>query len=761
MLDLYTAHIPIVGHLPVERYHPLPACGKIPEYDGAARNALTVPQNWETLRNVESDNGSFDAAIRAHDEGIEACGLDIWIGAEPTFTNRRSESPEWLTDALGETKQTYACHIIERLRDSHPGSIILRTLGRQYAGEVQPRWNLGLYQRRDERVLSDGLPTDPLGTSCPCEAERMTAFWQSLTGALDRDGRAATGFRVDGEMGLRVLFRCDGQQPAADPATDPRLGRASLHSRPIPPDGTVDDLAAEGLYLVALGCAPTGPGDSLQPCIELPGFPEVASFMAFLRCVAQAATASGLGKLVWRGFPPPVDETVAWTTLTPDPAVVEINAAPAASTTGFLGLSRTLFAVAEAEGLAPYRLQYNGVISESGGGGQFTLGGPSPGHSPFFLAPRLMANLVVYLNHHPALSYWFAPMYIGSFSQSPRADENVLESFSELQVALRQLAATPAPEAEFIWRSLSPFLVDTSGNAHRSEANIEKLWNPDLPGRGCLGLVEFRAFRMAMDAESATAIAAMLRALAAMLSRQVEYQPLIEWGSRLHDRFSLPFYLRQDLRAVFCDLEAAGLGLGTPITDRLTADDWRHIGHAEFAGCRLDVDRAIEFWPLLGDAATQQGGSRLVDASTTRLQLTLRFCDNHGPGLDGWQLLANHYRVPLRREQDESGALFIRGLRYRAFVPWTGLHPGIGAQGPIVLILLPPAAELGLRVTLHDWQPQGKAYDGLPDTIDEAQRRIRERFVVEEIAVADTPDAITPPDDALSDYCLDLRRIWA
>jgi len=708
---------------------------------------------------VESDNGTFDAAIRAHDEAIAACGLDVWIGAEPTFTNRRSESREWLTDALGETKQTYACHIIERLRGSYPGSMILRTLGRQYAEEAQPRWSLGLYQRRDARVLADGLPTDPLGVSCPCDAERMIAFWKSLTGALGRDGWAATGFRIDGDMGLRVLFRCNGEQPATDPATDPRLGRASLHTRAIPLSGIVDDLAAEGLYLVSIGCAPTGPGDSRQPCIELPEFSQVATFMAFLQRLAQAARETGLSELVWRGFPPPVDETVAWTTLTPDPAVVEINEAPAASTTKFLEMSRELFAVAEAEGLAPYRLQYNGVISESGGGGQFTLGGPSPACSPFFVAPRLMARLVVYLNLHPALSYWFAPIYIGSFSQSPRADENVLESFSELQVALRQLAATAAPEPEFIWRSLSPFLVDTSGNAHRSEVNIEKLWNPYLPGRGCLGLVEFRAFRMAMDAESATAIAAMLRALAAMLSRQAEIQPLIEWGSRLHDCFSLPFYLQQDLRTVFSDLEAAGLGLGAPIIDRLTKDDWRHIGHAEFSGSRLDVDQAIEFWPLLGDAATQQGGSRLVDASTTRLQLALRPCGNRDSDLDGWQLLAGRYRIPLRREQDESGTVFIMGLRYRAFVPWTGLHPGIGAQGPIVLTLLPPGAKHGLRVTLHDWQPQGNPYDGLPDSIEEAQRRIRERFVVEEIEVSAAPDAVTPPAAALSDYCFDLRRI--
>ena len=210
---------------------------------------------------------------------------------------------------------------------------------------------------------------------------------------------------------------------------------------------------------------------------------------------------------------------MAWLTLTPDPAVLEINEAPAASISGFLDMNRRLFDVVQSSGLAPYRLNYNGDIAESGGGGQFTLGGPSVEHSPFFVAPQLLSRLIVYLNHHPSLSYWFAPVYVGSYSQSPRTDENVRETFSELQVALQHLAATAAPTPEFIWRSLSPFLVDTSGNAHRSEINIEKLWNPYLPGRGCLGLVEFRAFRMAMDAESAAAIAAMLRALAVMPGR--------------------------------------------------------------------------------------------------------------------------------------------------------------------------------------------------------------------------------------------------
>ena len=712
---------------------------------------------------MESDNNSFDAAIFAHDKAVAASGIDVWIGAEPTFTNRQSESSEWLSEALGNTKQAYACRIIKELRGRYPGSIILRTLGRQYADEPQPRWSLGLYRRRDGRSLAESLPVDPLSEACACEEQDLIAFWQSLANQLNRNDRTVTSFQVDADqvdekMGLRILFTADAQSISVDPTEEPRLLRAPVQSQAIPPEGLEDDLAADGLYLISIGYATSGPQDSLQPCIELPGFADVELFKDFVHSVAIAAAEAGLTGLVWRGFPPPVDANVAWMTLTPDPAVLEVNEAPAASVTVFLDMSRMLFEVVQSCGLAPYRLNYNGDISESGGGGQFTLGGPSAEQSPFFVSPHLLLRLIVYLNDHPSLSYWFAPVYVGSFSQSPRTDENVQESFSELQVALQHLATTDVPTPEFIWRSLSPFLVDTSGNAHRSEINIEKLWNPYLPGRGCLGLVEFRAFRMSMDAESAASIAAMLRALVVMLARQEAHHDLIEWGSRLHDRFSLPFYLLQDLDTVFADLQRAGLGLGEPITRRLRADNWRHVGDAELAGCRLDVDLAIEFWPLLGDSAEYSGGSRLVDASTRRLQLTLRSCAEKNTDFDGWRLLAGNYNVPLRSEQDETGAVLISGLRYRAFVPCAGLHPGLGAQTPIVLYLLPPGGGNGLRCTLHDWQPEGNPYEGLPDNLNEARRRIAERFVVEVITPNQAPEVFDPPNEAVSDYCLDLRR---
>ncbi|MEJ2308470.1 MAG: transglutaminase family protein [Gammaproteobacteria bacterium] len=699
----------------------------------------------------------FDDAVLAHDQALADTGIEVWIGAEPTFTLRSSESPEWLNEALGEVKQEYARRILRRLQRHYPGSLVLRTVGRQYRDEERPRWSLGLYRRRDGAPLADPLPTDPLGENASCQQQQVEDFWRHLAAVLDRHGWCCNAFRTAGKMGLRVLFRLDGDHPQADPQQDPRLARPSLHDHAIPLSGAEDELASEGLYLLSAGCLAVSAEDDLAPCIELPAMPDVAGFLELIRLVSQAAAMAGLRQLVWQGHPPPVDRTVAWSTLTPDPAVVEINAAPATRTREFLDASRILYEAADVEGLSAYRLHYNGDLSDSGGGGQFTLGGPTPGQSPFFEQPLLLPRMIRYFIRHPALSYWFAPSYVGSFSQSPRPDENVRESFSELAVALQQLSGTAEPE--YIWRSLSPFLVDTSGNAHRSELNIEKLWNPYQPGRGCLGLVECRAFSMPPDAERAAAIAALLRAIVAMLSREDSAPELVNWSSELHDRFALPFYLRQDLEQVLEDLASAGFGLGKPIVQQLLDDARRHIGHTEAGGCRLEVDHAIEFWPLLGDAASQEGvSSRLVDASTRRIQLSLRPANDDPGDLQEWQLSAGGYRLPMRTEQDERGVLLVAGLRYRSFVPWIGLHPGIGQQSPVVLTLVPPGNGYALRVTLHEWQPQAEPYDGLPATLEEAENRREERFVVEHIPAGSVPQMTEPPEEAITEHCLDLRR---
>lgn len=705
---------------------------------------------------------AFEQAIRAHDRLLERHDLAIWVGAEPTFTDRRSEAPEWLSEALGPRKERHARQMLAEYLKRAPGSAVLRTLGRQYPQEDRPRWNLGLYQRRDGQPAWSG-PADPLlePEPLPLPEGALEEFWERLAQRLGTRGWTALLFTVESYPNLRVAFRRDRLPLLANPAREPRLARPSLYGQPISPRGPRDELAEQGTFLVGIGWP--GPDRDLglvaAPCVELPACGETVLFLSLLEAVGEAANAARLPGLILTGFPPPVDATVAWTALTPDPAVVEINLAPSPDVAGFLKAARIGFAAAAAAGLSPYRLHYNGQLSDSGGGGQLTLGGPSPDRSPFLSHPGLLPGLIGYFNRHPALSYYFAGDFVGNSSQAPRPDERATDIFEELALALDLLVRQRNPTPDSLWQSLSPFLADPAGNPHRSEINIEKLWNPALPGRGQRGLVEFRAFRMPPTPERLAARAALLRAVAARLILKPVTPELAYWGRELHDRFALPFYLRADLWDVLDDLASAGLGLGQPLIAELLDDSHPVLGEVEFGDCRLQVRRALEFWPLLGDAVSQEHGhSRLVDASTARLEINLRARPGADPAAPAdWRLAANGYRLPLRREDELGGETWLCGLRYRRFKPWTGLHPTLGAQGPIELMLGHPRQPGALRITLHEWKPQGGGYDGLPADLAEAAARRAERFVVERLDAAPAMPPLEPPRRALTPYCLDLR----
>ncbi len=709
---------------------------------------------------------AFDQAIRSHDELIKRRDLAIWIGAEPTFTDRASEAPEWLHSALGSTKEARARHMLAQALEHMPGAAILRTLGRQYSKEDRPRWNLGLYRRRDGQAVWSG-PPDPLqgGVPTALPAGPLEDFWEQLAQRLGALGWPALLFAVETYPGLRIVFRRDRLPLLANPERDPRLARPSLHGRPIPPQGPRDELAEQGTFLLGIGWP--GPAQDLEavaaPCVELPACPDVEMFQRLLAAIGAAANAAGLPGLILTGFSPPVDASVAWTTLTPDPAVVETNMAPAADVATFLDETRAWFAAAASAGLAPYRLHYNGQITDSGGGGQLTLGGPDPDRSPFLSQPQLLPALLGYFNRHPALSFYFACDFVGSSSQAPRPDERTTDIFEEMALALALLKRQRNPTPELLWQSLSPFLADPAGNPHRAEINIEKLWNPYLPGRGQLGLVEFRAFRMPPTPERLATLAALLRAIAAMLAQTPDYPEPVYWGRKLHDRFALPYYLRADLWDVLDELARAGLGLGQPLIAELVDDSYHGLADAAFGGCRLTIRRGLEFWPLLGDALTQEHGhSRLVDASSARLEISLR-ADPAATGqqenLAGWRLTVNGYRLPLRREDEMDGETWLCGLRYRRFKPWTGLHPTLEAQGPIKLLLSHPRQPGALRLTVHEWRPQGGGYDGLPRDLEEAAFRRAERFVTERLETAPTTPPLEPPPAALTPYTLDLRHL--
>jgi uncharacterized protein (DUF2126 family) len=701
----------------------------------------------------------FEAAIRRHDALIEAAGLCIWHGSEPTFTDRRSETPEWLYAAGGAIKPTKAGEMARRLCADFAPSLLLRSVGRQYPSEDAPRWCFGLLGRRDHAPLWSG-PLDPLLGGGASPASALSRFRQALIERLEASGWAALAYDSPVSPRSRVVFRRDGET-LPNPEQEPDLHKPSPHEEKTPDSGLADVLARAGIFVLSVGFEPATerPDETGVARVELPEFSTPKAFAAFLEVLEAAAQEAGLQGMILAGYPPPIDASLIWHTLTPDPAVVEVNMAPAAVLSECLDWLRKIHAAAARVGLTPYRFQYNGDVADSGGGGHITFGGPSPEASPFLLHPHLLPNLIRYCNRHPALSYFFTPSCVGASSQSPRTDETSREAFEELQLSLDLLARRSELSPTELWASLSPFLRDSAGNSHRCEINVEKLWNAGLPSRGQLGLVEMRAFLMAHDPEAQAARIALIRSLLGLLSAEADIGVLTDWGNALHDRFALPFFLKRDLREIFRELRERGFGLAPILESRLIDDDHRVIGRLSLGDCALTVTRALEFWPLVGDSASQEAGSsRLIDSSTNRLEILLRPNPCSSADIDAWRLAVAGRLVPFGRAEDADGSARVVGVRYRAFKPGRGLHPTLGVQAPVPCVLCDERGGRAWRVAIHEWKPAGGGYAGLPaDWADSVERR-RERLAREEIPLA-AFRAEAPPEGACTEWCLDLRRL--
>jgi uncharacterized protein (DUF2126 family) len=424
---------------------------------------------------------------------------------------------------------------------------------------------------------------------------------------------------------------------------------------------------------------------------------------------------------------PPPSELAGdrWLSITPDPGVVEVNMAPCASSTAFAAHAGDVWTVARAVGLSPVRHRFNGDVADSGGGGQLTLGGATPQSSPFVRYPHVLPALIRYVHNHPSLSYWFASECVGSASQGPRPDEGTRERFDELAIALEHLehladAGELAPEQ--LWHVLGPLLVDASGNSHRAELNVEKLWNPHLathgPRHGCMGVVELRAIRMPERPEMLAALCALVRAIVARLVVDHYREPLIDQHDELHDKFALPTALSHDLRYVLGDLDEHGFGLPAQLRRELEA--WRPPGiTCRLGDATLELRPALEFWPLVGDVASQeQLAARSVDASTQRWELAVA-----GPGPD--KLVVGGKWVQLRSLGNGVHAI---GVRRRIYVPTPGFHPGLPATDPLVVDWQHQGRSQ--RIELWAWRPAGGPYASLPADAAEALERRSERIKV-------------------------------
>jgi uncharacterized protein (DUF2126 family) len=621
-------------------------------------------------------------------------------------------------------------------------------------------WETGPWFLRDERcylVPGDSpvgyrLPLDSQPWTAPGEYPRVypTDPWQHLE-PLPTHAQIVRQVESGSDGDVSRVRVTDPEAELGRGHDGPGPGGRDAYSR-TPVDPTRKPGPFESAHWVARTALCAEPRNG-RLYVFMPPTAELDHYLEIVAAVEATARAHRT-PVILEGYEPPRDPRLVHLRVTPDPGVIEVNIQPANDWEELVEQTTFLYDAAHQTRLSTEKFMLDGRHTGTGGGNHFVLGGATPADSPFLRRPDLLASLVGYWLNHPSLSYLFSGLFIGPTSQAPRIDEARNDSLYEIEIAFEELARLE-PGGAKPWqvdRILRNLLIDVSGNTHRSEFCIDKLYSPDT-ATGRLGLLELRAFEMPPHARMSLAQQLLLRGLVSRFW-QHPYKPLRlkRWGTELHDRHMLPHFVWSD----FCDVLEEMSDFGYPIRP-----DW-FAPHFEFRFPRLgdfaakdvhvELRTALEPWHVLGEEGSPGGTVRYVDSSLERLQVkaTGLIDDRH-------VLTCNGAEVPLHPTGNVGE--FVAGVRYKAWGPSSSLHPTIPTHVPLTFDLVDTWMNRSIGgCQYHVAHPGGRSYSTFPVNAYEAEARRLARF----FRMGHTPGPLVPARQTRNPdfpFTLDLRRI--